>query len=247
MASARAFSFRSWETREAASGGAERGADDAVQPAAARMATAPPKTLATVPTPKLGRSDNWASPGVRAQPMMSHRDSMSIAAGFQPKPPIILTNVSCCESREEAQEKAFKYLGRKWQSIDDHYHFSDGHLANVKGYEAYGKTAKTYAKLKDPANLKKATDFYISIQIVGTPDDCLEQIGALRKVTGLDHLVTEFAFGNLPHHEAEAGLRLFADKVLPTLQHDPAFAAAPAAAGAAPRLKAGHGDIFAPA
>src|SRR5499427_4205617 len=67
--------------------------------------------------------------------------------------------------REEAQEKAFRYLGRKRQSIDDHYHFSDGHLANVKGYEAYGKTAKTYAKLKDPANLKKATDFYISIQI----------------------------------------------------------------------------------
>ena len=70
-----------------------------------------------------------------------------------------------------------QYLGRKWQSIDDHYHFSDGHLANVKGYEAYGKTAKTYAKLKDPANLKKATDFYVSIQIVGTPDDCLQQLG----------------------------------------------------------------------
>ena len=73
---------------------------------------------------------------------------------------------------------------RKWQSIDDHYHFSDGHLANVKGYEAYGKTAKTYAKLNDPANLKKATDFYVSIQIVGTPDDCLQQIGELQKLTG---------------------------------------------------------------
>jgi alkanesulfonate monooxygenase SsuD/methylene tetrahydromethanopterin reductase-like flavin-dependent oxidoreductase (luciferase family) len=140
-----------------------------------------------------------------------------------------------------------KYLGRKWQSIDDHYHFSDGHLAEVKGYEAYGKVAKTYAKLRDPENLRKSTEFYVSIQIVGTPDDCLQQIGALQKVTGLDHLVTEFAFGNLPHHEAETNLRLFADKVLPTLQHDPAFAAAPTVAGAAPRLRAGHGDIFAPA
>ena len=171
----------------------------------------------------------------------------SSAAGFAPRPPIILTNVSVAESREEARERAMRYLGRKWQSIDDHYHFSDGHLSGVKGYEAYGKVAKTYAKLRDPENLRKATEFYVSIQIVGTPDDCLQQIGALQKVTGLDHLVTEFAFGNLPHHEAETNLRLFADKVLPTLQHDPAFAGAKAVAGAAPRRAAGHGDIFAPA
>ena len=148
------------------------------------------------------------------------------------------TNVSCAESRDEAKEWAMHYLGRKWQSIDDHYHFSDGHLADVKGYEAYGKTAKTYAKLKDPTNLKKATDFYVSIQIVGTPDDCLQQIGDLQKVTGLEHLVAEFAFGNLPHHEAERNARLFADQVLPTLQHDPAYAGSKAAVdGPAPQAR----------
>lgn len=172
--------------------------------------------------------------------------AMSQAAGFAPRAPIILTNISCAESRDEAKERAMRYLGRKWQSIDDHYHFSDGHLAGVKGYEAYGKTAKTYAKLKDPANLKKATDFYVSIQIVGTPDDCLQQIGELQKVTGLDHLVAEFAFGNLPHHEAERNARLFADKVLPTLQHDAAYAG-PKQASAASGRRPSHGDIFAPA
>ena len=50
-------------------------------------------------------------------------------AGHTPRPPIILTNVCCAESRDEAHERAFKYLGLKWQSIDTHYHFSDGHLA----------------------------------------------------------------------------------------------------------------------
>jgi len=173
--------------------------------------------------------------------------TMSQAAGFPPRAPIILTNVSCAESRDEAKERAMRYLGRKWQSIDDHYHFSDGHLAVVKGYEAYGKTAKTYAKLKDPANLKKATDFYVSIQIVGTPDDCLQQIGELQKVTGLEHLVAEFAFGNLPHHEAERNARLFADKVLPTLQRDAAYAGPKQGATAASGKRAAHGDIFAPA
>lgn len=174
--------------------------------------------------------------------------TMSTAAGFEPKPPIILTNISCAESRQEAQERAHQYLGRKWQSIDDHYHFSDGHLANVKGYEAYGKTAKTYAKLKDPANLKKATDFYVSIQIVGTPDDCLQQLGRLQQITGLEHLVAEFSFGNLPHHEAETNMRLFAERCLPTLQNDKAFATPKhlAAVADAPRQAAGEG-IFAPA
>ena len=173
--------------------------------------------------------------------------AMSKQAGFVPKAPIILTNVSCAETREEAHERAQKYLGRKWQSIDDHYHFSDGHLANVKGYEAYGKTAKTYAKLKDPANLKKATDFYVSIQIVGTPDDCLQQLGALQKVTGHEHLVAEFSFGNLPHHESEKNVRLFADRVLPTLQRDPAFAGPKRTAAAPSSRRAASDGIFAPA
>ena len=49
----------------------------------------------------------------------------------------------------EAHERGVQYLGRKWDSIDNHYHFSDGHLGTVKGYESYGKMAKTYAKMKD--------------------------------------------------------------------------------------------------
>ena len=34
--------------------------------------------------------------------------------------------------------------------------------------------AKTYAKIDESAETRqKATDFYVSIQIVGTPEDCL--------------------------------------------------------------------------
>lgn len=167
------------------------------------------------------------------------------SAGHMPRPPIILTNVSCAESRDEADERAMKYLAKKWESIDTHYHFSDGHLANVKGYESYGKMAKTYAKMKDDAYRDKATQFYVSIQIVGTPQDCLDQIAELQRLTGTDHLVTEFSFGGLPHEEAEVNMRLFADRVMPVLQRDPAFAG-----GGAPELPAPSAEkerIFAPA
>ena len=154
-----------------------------------------------------------------------HRfNELAAARGYAPRPPMILTNVSIAESRAEAQERAVEFLGRKWDSIDTHYRFSDGHLNAVKGYESYDKVGQTYAKMKDPARRAKATDFYVSIQLVGTPEDCLEKLEELQGLTGLDHLITEFAFGGLPHAAAERGMRLFAEKVLPVLQNDRRFA-----------------------
>jgi alkanesulfonate monooxygenase SsuD/methylene tetrahydromethanopterin reductase-like flavin-dependent oxidoreductase (luciferase family) len=105
--------------------------------------------------------------------------------------------------------------------------------------------AKTYAKMKDDSYRDKATQFYVSIQIVGTPQDCLDQIAELQRLTGTDHLVTEFSFGGMPHEEAEVNMRLFADRVMPVLQRDPAFAG-----GAAPELPAPSDEkerLFAPA
>ncbi len=173
---------------------------------------------------------------------------IALEAGHTPRPPIILTNVCCAESRDEAHERAFKYLGQKWQSIDDHYHFSDGHLATVKGYETYGKMARTYAKIGESAETRqKATDFYVSIQIVGTPNDCLDKIGELQRLTGLDHLVTEYSFGAMPHEEAEINMRLFADRVLPVLQRDSAFVGSGLPEAASIPAAAAKENLFAPA
>lgn len=154
-------------------------------------------------------------------------NALAAEEGFNPHPPIILTNVSVAETRSEAHDRAMEYLGRKWDSIDNHYKFSDGHLNDVKGYESYDKIGTTYAKLQDPAKRAKATDFYVSIQLVGTPDDCIQKLEELQALTGMDHLITEFSFGGLPHHEAEMNMRMFADKVMPVLQHDARFAKPP--------------------
>jgi alkanesulfonate monooxygenase SsuD/methylene tetrahydromethanopterin reductase-like flavin-dependent oxidoreductase (luciferase family) len=179
-----------------------------------------------------------------AENIVSYRE-IALSVGHNPPPPIILTNVSCAESRDEAQDRAMQWLGKKWQSIDDHYHFSDGHLATVKGYETYGKMAKTYARLQDEEERVRATEFYVKIQIVGTPEDCIQQIAELQRVTGTDHVVTEFSFGGIPHADAEKNMRLFASRVLPVLQHDNAFATPPAPA----MMPQGptKTDVFAPA
>jgi alkanesulfonate monooxygenase SsuD/methylene tetrahydromethanopterin reductase-like flavin-dependent oxidoreductase (luciferase family) len=157
-----------------------------------------------------------------AEDVQRYRE-IAASVGHKPRPPIILSNVACAPTREEARDWALRYLGEKWDSIDNHYHFADGHLSTVKGYESYGKLAKTYTKMKDASFRDKATDFYVSIQVVGTPDDCIQQIGELRRLTGMDHFVTEFSFGSMPHHLAELNMRLFAEKVVPVLQRDAAF------------------------
>ncbi|HEY7519050.1 MAG TPA: LLM class flavin-dependent oxidoreductase [Methylomirabilota bacterium] len=181
-----------------------------------------------------------------AEDIQRYRE-IAAAVGHTPRPPIILTNVSVAESRAEARERAVIYLSRKWDSIDNHYHFSDGHLATVKGYEFYGGMAKTYSKMKDAGFRQKATDFYVKIQIVGTPDDCLQQIAELQRLTGVDHLVTEFAFGGMPHEQAELNMRLFADRVVPVLQRDRAFGGpANGAPTTGPGVEGATG-IFAPA
>ena len=166
--------------------------------------------------------NEWAK---AAEDIMRYRE-IATEAGHTPRPPIILTNVCCAESRDEAHERAFKYLGQKWQSIDDHYHFSDGHLATVKGYESYGKMAQHLRqdrrKRRDPARRRPISTS--ASRSSARPRDCLEKIAELQRLTGLDHLVTEYSFGAMPHEEAELNMRLFADKVLPMLQRDPAFA-----------------------
>ena len=168
---------------------------------------------------------------------------VALSVGHTPNPPVILTNVSCAPTRAEAHERAIQYLGAKWDSIDAHYNFSDGHLANVKGYESYGKMARTYGKMKDPVSRQKMTEFYVSIQIVGTPDDCIQQLGELQRLTGTDHVVCDFSYGRMPPARAELNMRHFAERALPVLQRDPAFVP-PAHL---PRLAASNDDVFAPA
>ena len=178
-----------------------------------------------------------------AADIQSFRD-IAISVGHTPRPPVILTNVSVAESRDEAHDRAMQYLGAKWDSIDSHYNFSDGHLANVKGYESYGKMAKTYSKLKDEEARQKMTDFYVKIQIVGTPNDCIEQVRELRALTGTDHIVSDFSYGCMPHEDGELNMRLFATQVMPTLQRDAAFSGPVEVPGMTAKTQ---DDVFAPA
>jgi len=57
----------------------------------------------------------------------------------------------------------------------------------------------------------------------GTPQQVLEKLRDIHQTVALDHLIGTFAFGGLPYPKLERSFKLFAEKVLPVLQKDPAF------------------------
>jgi len=146
------------------------------------------------------------------------------ASGYQPRAPISLFNILVADEEREAEELAAVHMGAMFDSIDRHYHFSDGHLTGVKGYEFYAKLAKTYTKLTADEQAKaKAVEFYRSLHAAGTPAQVLEKIRYIHHTVPLEHMVGTFAFGGLPYPKLERSVKLFAEKILPVLQNDPAF------------------------
>ena len=148
----------------------------------------------------------------------------ALASGHQPRPPIGLFNVLVADDAHEAEDLAAVHMGAMFDSIDRHYRFSDGHLSSVKGYEFYAKLAKTYTKLSADEQAKaKAVEFYRSLHAAGTAAQVLEKFRYIHHTVPLEHAIGTFAFGGLPYAELERSFKLFAEKVLPVLQNDPAF------------------------
>jgi len=148
----------------------------------------------------------------------------ALASGHTPRPPIGLFNVLVSDDANEAEDLGATHLGAMFDSVDQHYRFSDGHLTSVKGYEFYAKLAKTYTKLSADEQAKaKAIEFYRSLHAAGTPAQVLEKFRYIHHTVPLEHAIGTFAFGGLPYPKLERSFKLFAEKVLPVLQNDPAF------------------------
>ena len=115
-------------------------------------------------------------------------------------------------------------MGAMFDSIENHYRFSSGRLNEVKGYEFYGKMAKTYAKLNADEEAKaKAVAFYRSLHAAGTAEQVLEKFRYVHSTVALEHVVNTFGFGGMPIDKLRRSYQLFAERILPVLQHDAAF------------------------
>ena len=97
----------------------------------------------------IGQKD-WESAAVDIQ----HYRATAAACGHPVRPVMALANVIVAEDPSEARDLARTHLRVYMKTIDDHYRFSDGHLAGLKGYEFYSKMAKTYSKAAAPKDGK---------------------------------------------------------------------------------------------
>ncbi len=116
-----------------------------------------------------------------------------------------------------AEEMARRYIAGYFQSVLQHYEFAKPHLGNTSGYEYYGKIADRIAEVGE----EKFIEFFMNLQVYGTPDSCRERIAEVRRRLGSDSFIGVFSYHGMPREEAERNMRLFAAEVMPALKDLP--------------------------
>jgi alkanesulfonate monooxygenase SsuD/methylene tetrahydromethanopterin reductase-like flavin-dependent oxidoreductase (luciferase family) len=149
-----------------------------------------------------------------AKELEAYRDIYRAVNGREAPPPVTAGWTFCDEDGGRAEEMARRYIGGYYQSVLDHYQFAGDHLARTKGYEYYGKMSEKIAQYGHAAVI----DYFMKLQVWGTPAQCYERILDIHARTGNSHYVGVFSYAGMPYPEAERNLKLFAREVKPALQ-----------------------------
>ena len=152
--------------------------------------------------------------------LKAYREIFQEVNGSPAPPPIVVGFTVCHEDEDTAREMATEYVGSYWESIMDHYEFHSDHLKTTKGYEYYGKFTEKIEQYGD----QDVKDFFLDLQVWGTPEQCYQKIMDTRGRTGADSFLAAFSFGGMPYGDVEQSMRLFAKEVMPRLKSVPAFA-----------------------
>jgi alkanesulfonate monooxygenase SsuD/methylene tetrahydromethanopterin reductase-like flavin-dependent oxidoreductase (luciferase family) len=134
--------------------------------------------------------------------------------GVTAPPPICAGWVFCDESADRAEELARQYIGGYWHSVMKHYELVGDHLTKTKGYESYGRMQELASA---PGGKDAMVDFFLGLQVWGTPEKCYETIVDTQKRIGNDRFVCVFSYAGMSLAESERNMRLFARAVLPEL------------------------------
>ncbi|HEV8615429.1 MAG TPA: LLM class flavin-dependent oxidoreductase [Methylomirabilota bacterium] len=173
-----------------------------------------------------------------AKELETYRGIYRQVNGVEAPRPISAGWTFCDRDAGRAQEMARRYIGGYYQTVLDHYQFAGDHLAHTKGYEYYGKMSEKIGQY----GVDKVIDYFMNLQVWGTPEQCHDKILDIHRRTGNSHFVGVFSYAGMEAQDAERNMRLFASEVMPALKKvdvsGPLAAAVPAAAGADPDMKA---------
>ena len=149
-----------------------------------------------------------------ARELETYRSIYRDVNGVEAPPPVSAGWTFCDESAARAEEMARRFIGGYYQTVLDHYQFQGDHLARTKGYEYYGKMAEKITQY----GTDTVVDYFMNLQVWGTPEQCYEKILDIHARTNNSHYVGVFSYAGMPYEDAEANMRLFAREVMPALK-----------------------------
>jgi alkanesulfonate monooxygenase SsuD/methylene tetrahydromethanopterin reductase-like flavin-dependent oxidoreductase (luciferase family) len=149
-----------------------------------------------------------------AKELADYRAIYQQVNGGEPLPTITAGWVFCDRNADRAHEMALRYIGGYWHTALRHYEMTADHFGQAKGYEFYREISQQLAK----SGADAAAEYFLGLQVWGTPEQCLEKIDRIRRRVNSDHFTGVFSYAGMPYDEAERNMRLFAAEVIPELK-----------------------------
>ena len=134
--------------------------------------------------------------------------------GTEAPKPLLATWVAVHESRSAAEEMFERYINGYAASTLVHYEFANAGLADIPGYEYYGKLAERIARYGPEAFSR----FLADLQVWGTPEEVAEQLTENVRRLDAAGVIGIFSYGGMPHDLARDNIGCFARRVLPALR-----------------------------
>ena len=128
--------------------------------------------------------------------------------------PIIASFIAVAETEAEARNMFEKYIRRYAVSAVDHYEFHNEGLADIPGYEYYGKLAANIRK----HGIDSFVNFLAELQVWGTPEQVFNKLAEYQRRADAGAVIGVFSYGGMPHELARRNITLFAEVVLPRLK-----------------------------
>lgn len=149
-----------------------------------------------------------------AEELQQYRQVYREVNAAEPPPTIAAGWTFCHEDENVARRMALEYINGYWQTVIRHYEFKADHFGKTKGYEYYGRMSDMVKQ----HGADGVSDFFLSLQVWGTPQQCLDKILDIRSRVGCDTYIGVFSYAGMPHDDAAASMRLFAREVMPGLK-----------------------------
>ena len=128
--------------------------------------------------------------------------------------PYVAGWVACDADAGRAEEMARTYIGGYWNSVVKHYEMTSDHFEHTKGYEYY----KVLKQAIDTDGIDAMAEFFMSLQVWGTPEQCFEKITDIHRRTDCCGFTGIFSYAGMNAQTAQGSMALFAAEVMPELK-----------------------------